>query len=307
MCCAGPSLPPEVSAKLQMGNWSPALEGWLRTTLNSARLPAPVQAYMVLLGDCHTAMSIARDVGYEAALQHLGRQCIAAAAPSDKASYDTARDEPEVDPLVSQLLKDLAEHVCSLLPVLQALEPGQGSAHMGFPKLQALIRFLSDMHAKETAWHGIVFVKERQSVHTLTHMLQQVPEFANEVSFHPFTGHGHQKQQQVTVGSFSRGMKTKAQKDALESFRCGEGRQVLVATAAAEEGLDIVSCQFVVCFTVVESGRELVQRAGRARMRGSQVVHIVEHGSGDEATLLKAEQEKLNAGNAQLHFRHVVP
>lgn len=307
MCCAGPSLPPEVTAKLQMGNWSPALEGWLRTTLNSAPLPAPEQAYLSLVGDCHTALSIARDVGYEAALQHLGRQCIAAAAPGNKASYDTATEEPEVSPLASQLLKDLAERVCSLLPVLQALESGQSSAHMGFPKLQALISFLSDMHAKETAWHGIVFVKERQSVHTLTHMLQQVPDFANEVSFHPFTGHGHQKQQQVTVGGFSRGMKTKAQKDALESFRYGEGRQVLVATAAAEEGLDIVNCQFVVCFTVVESGRELIQRAGRARMRGSQVVHIVERGSGDEATLLKAEQEKLNAEHAQLHFSHVVP
>ncbi len=291
-----------------MGNWSPTLEGWLRTLLNSAPLPAPEQAYLRILGDCHTAVSIARDVGYEAALQHLGSQCVAAAAaPCDRASYDTAIEEPEVDPLISQLLKDLAEHVCSLLPVLQALESGQSSAHMGFPKLQVLIRFLSDMRTKETAWHGIVFVKERQSVHTLTHMLQQVPEFVNEVSFHPFTGHGHQKQQQVTVGSFSRGMKTKAQKDALESFRYGEGRQVLVATAAAEEGLDIVNCQFVVCFTVVESGRELIQRAGRARMRGSQVVHIVERGSGDEATLLKAEQEKLNAGNAQLHFSHVVP
>lgn len=177
----------------------------------------------------------------------------------------------------------------------------------GYPKLQALIRFLSDMNAKETAWHGIVVVKERQSVHTLTHMLQQVPDFANEVSFHPCTGHGHQKQQQVTVGSFSRGMKITAQKDALKRFRCGEGRQVLIDTAAAEEGLDIVDCHFVVCFMVVESGHELIQRAGRARMRGSQVVHIVNRGSGDEASLLKAEQEKLNAGNAQLHFSHVVP
>jgi len=204
VCCAGPSLPPEVNTNLQMGNWSPALEGWFRTILNSAPLPAPEQAYMALLGDCHTALSIVRDVGFEAALQHLGRQCIAAAAPCDKANYHAATDEPEVDPSVSQLLKDLAEHVCSLVPVLQALESGHNSAHIGFPKLQTLISFLSDMNAKETAWHGIVFVKERQSVHTLTHMLQQVPDFANEVSFHPFTGHGHQKQQQVTVGSFSR-------------------------------------------------------------------------------------------------------
>ncbi len=77
---AGPSLPPEVSTNLQMGNWSPTLEGWLRTLLNSAPLPAPVQAYMGPLGDCHTASSIVRDVGYGAALQHLGRQCIAPVA-----------------------------------------------------------------------------------------------------------------------------------------------------------------------------------------------------------------------------------
>ena len=302
----GTALPPEISSDLRKGLCSPRLEGLLRTLLNSDQLSASLQAYLGLLADCHMALGMVRDAGFEAALQFLGRQCLAAV---NDAGTGSAQQQPQM----KRLLKDLADRVWRLWPVLQSLGSGLVTANLAFPKLQALVTFLTVDMAGECACHGIVFVRERESVHTLTHRLEQVRELAGEITFHPFTGHGPPKHKGVTAGRRTswpwdcgipnKGMKTKTQSAALHEFRHGKGRHVLVATAAAEEGLDIVNCQFVICFTVVESGRELIQRRGRARMPGSRCVHIVERGSRDEGSLLKAQQEERNACDAQCFKR----
>ena len=96
-------------------------------------------------------------------------------------------------------------------------------------------------------------------------------------------------------------MKVKDQAAILHSFKNGQGRQVLVATAAAEEGLDIPTCEFVLCYTAVETGRERTQRQGRARMLKSLFVHLLEQGTSDEAQLVKSKQQAENEYAALLH------
>ena len=92
-----------------------------------------------------------------------------------------------------------------------------------------------------------------------------------------------------------KGMKIRHQVDTLDSFRAAQGMNVLMAAAAAEEGIDIPRCEFAVSYTVVESGREWTQRQGRARMHGSQFVSIIERGIADLLQLNKSEQEVDNA------------
>ena len=45
------------------------------------------------------------------------------------------------------------------------------------------------------------------------------------------------------------------------------GRHLLLATSAAEEGLDIPACEFVVRFSAAASGVVRTQSRGRARVR----------------------------------------
>ena len=69
---------------------------------------------------------------------------------------------------------------------------------------------------------------------------------------------------------------------------------ILVATAAAEEGVVTPRCEFAIRYTMVESGSEWTQRQGRARMHDRQFVSIIERGATDVFQLNKSKQEADN-------------
>ena len=64
----------------------------------------------------------------------------------------------------------------------------------------------------------------------------------------------------------------------LKVFKSGE-LNVLVATAVAEEGLDIVHCSLVVRFNLAPTARQFIQSRGRARAQGSAMALMLEHGA----------------------------
>lgn len=99
-------------------------------------------------------------------------------------------------------------------------------------------------------------------------------------------------------------MQTQHQQAALQRFKQGQGREVLIGTAAAEEGLDIINCEFVVCYSVTESGRQRIQRRGRARKEESQFMNIVEAGSVEQAMLNKSSLEEVSSRLAQMRFQN---
>ena len=188
-------------------------------------------------------------------------------------------------------MQDLAEKVCNLQLSLAALAAGKSTASSNFPKFQELVTVSAEMKAKKDAWHSIVFVKERQSVHAIAGMLQDVSELAN-ISIFTFPGR--------PIKYRSDGMKMREQMNALLQFKEAQGMAVLVSTAAAEEGLDIVNCELVVCYTVVETGREMIQKRGRARMAGSQFVCIAEEH--EQARVEVARMAEFNARAAQVQM-----
>lgn len=98
------------------------------------------------------------------------------------------------------------------------------------------------------------------------------------------------------------GMQTQQQQAALLQFKQAAGQEILIGTAAAEEGLDIVNCEFVVCYSVTQSGRQRIQRRGRARMAESLFLNIVEADSAEQAMLNKCTVEEESSRLAQLHF-----
>ena len=64
----------------------------------------------------------------------------------------------------------------------------------------------------------------------------------------------------------------------LKVFKSGD-LNVLVATAVAEEGLDIVHCSLVVRFNLAPTARQFIQSRGRARAQGSAMALMLEHGA----------------------------
>ena len=71
----------------------------------------------------------------------------------------------------------------------------------------------------------------------------------------------------------------------LASFRAGE-LNTLVATAVAEEGLDLTQCALVVRFDLPDTPLEFIQSRGRARARGSSMVLMLAEGNAAQAALL---------------------
>ena len=290
-----------------------------------------------------------KDIGYEGALHCLGSACLEASKASQQqaaqqeaqqasetAAEQTAhqaRQQPatpaaqpaaqqaanitphelaDTQPTVAMLLEALSVKVCSLSNVLYSLDIASERRSSAFPKFQKLVQFLAQLKADKPAWHGIMFVQERQAVFQLTKMLQTAPQLAG-VNFYTFTGDGKASAQRHTAGSAASsvaavtpvGMKLKERKSTMLRFRQAKGQEVLVATSAAEEGIDVPSCEFVVCYTAVQSGRELTQRQGRARALVSKFVEFDEEGSTDAAMQRKAREEQMNSQLAQkLHIQN---
>ena len=314
----------DVVGSLRDGTWSSRLHGWLQSQLAVAPQPSPMlRSHLTLLQSCNIAMRLMKDTGFELALQLLASKCVATKQSLPDASMSAASSIPTNDGgpfapatagmseaaaarLSWALMQDLSDKVCHLQLALQALRAGLTGADFSFPRFQELVKVLAEMQEKKSTWHSIVFVKERQSVHAILAMLQKVSQLSG-VQFYSFTGRAANSKQRLactplthTSGLRSDGMKLREQKTALTQFKEAQGMAVLVATAAAEEGIDIINCELVVCYTVVETGRERAQRRGRARQAGSLCVNIIEEH--DQAKLDSARLAECNARLAQVHM-----
>ena len=321
MLAAGPrdklDLLHDVEPPLHKAAFSPRLEGWLSQLLSPASSVLSLQPYVTFLRGCNTVLSLVKDTGYEVALHVLGLECTKASKAAQQqvqAGYVNMADgtAQTAAASVEALLQALTAQVCHLHLVLEALPTSLGQSMPAFPKFQKLVQFLVELKASKAAFHGMVFVKERQGVFELVKMLQSAPDLAG-VNLYPFTGEGKSQAKSATrtpLQSSSSGfipkagMKHREAKAAFRTFLHATGQEVLVATAAAEEGIDVPSCEFVVCYTVVGSGRERTQRQGRARAKMAKFVEFVEVGSSDVDLQHKACQEQTCSRLAQqLHLK----
>ncbi|KAL6749949.1 P-loop containing nucleoside triphosphate hydrolase protein [Haematococcus lacustris] len=162
-----------------------------------------------------------------------------------------------------------------------------------YPKLWALVSFLRK-YRKRPQFHGIIFCSTRQGAHFLAEALrtaaarppgaqpgsQPLLGFVEEVAL--LVGHGVGADdkgrrmpwevlgsgQLYSEGLAGRGMTAQQQQNVLKAFKV-PGRRLLVATNAAEEGLDVPCCEFVVRFSPPSTGIQLLQGRGRARKLGA--------------------------------------
>jgi len=142
-------------------------------------------------------------------------------------------------------------------------------------------------------FHGIVFVRTRAGVAQLCEMLKKMPQLEG-LDILMLVGHGKAKKTQMVTeegNQVLRGMTSTAQDDVLKRFRA-TGECLLLATSAAEEGIDVASCELVVRYTVSQTGTERVQSRGRARKQGAKFYNIVEEGSPEHVQYKRSKNEE---------------
>ncbi|XP_069133916.1 uncharacterized protein [Argopecten irradians] len=123
---------------------------------------------------------------------------------------------------------------------------------------------------------ALVLVKQRATATSLHTVLQDHPEIIQKgLAVEKIVGHG--------AGSAERGMSVAQQRKTLEEIK-DHKFQVVIATAVAEEGIDLPECELVVSMNPPSTMTALVQMRGRARKRDSHFV-IVCNDSKEEAKL----------------------
>lgn len=126
------------------------------------------------------------------------------------------------------------------------------------PKAMSLINYLQGKTGPN--FSGLVFVETRATVALLAHVLSEHPRTRHALKVGTFVGaSGHSSRYEIgellDIGK---------QKSTLEDLRSGK-KNLIIATSALEEGIDVSVCNHVICFQRPTSLKSFIQRRGRAR------------------------------------------
>ncbi|CAB41233.2 dicer [Schizosaccharomyces pombe] len=127
-------------------------------------------------------------------------------------------------------------------------------------KVFKLLELLKATYRKSDSVRTVIFVERKATAFTLS-LFMKTLNLPN-IRAHSFIGHGPSDQ-----GEFS--MTFRRQKDTLHKFKTGK-YNVLIATAVAEEGIDVPSCNLVIRFNICRTVTQYVQSRGRARAMASK-------------------------------------
>jgi len=139
-------------------------------------------------------------------------------------------------------------------------------------KARVLIQFLSSCDAGTI---GIIFAKERATAYMLYCLLCKHLETCELFFLGVVVGMSKPPVGKSDIFELSH---HEAQMKTLAKFRTGEVN-LLIATSVVEEGIDIPQCNMVICFDEPDNLKSFIQRRGRARLRKSKLVMMVEESS----------------------------
>ncbi|KAK0613693.1 hypothetical protein B0T14DRAFT_569711 [Immersiella caudata] len=154
------------------------------------------------------------------------------------------------------------------------------TAEFASPKIDCLVQILGRRRQLEQGDSDrcIVFVTERATAVVLHHLLSRHPAIRPLFRVGCVLGASRHDRGRRDLGDVH---SPSDQSDAIDKFRSGEVN-LMVATAVAEEGLDVSACNLVVCFDPPKSAKSFIQRRGRARRAGSEYVILVDETKREE-------------------------
>jgi ERCC4-related helicase len=132
--------------------------------------------------------------------------------------------------------------------------------------VEALIDVLVPVSKATPECTGIVFVEQRVWVAALAEILSTHPRTKGRFNIGTFVGSSDPSKRKANIANLT---EPKNQQDTLDKFRAGDINLIL-ATSVLEEGIDVSSCDLVVCFECPKNLKSFVQRRGRARKQESK-------------------------------------
>jgi hypothetical protein len=174
------------------------------------------------------------------------------------------------------ILTDEVIHLGSILGQLRLYisgtqtEPSNtGDARNYSPKVENLIQMLNTEWS--STFTGIIFAEQRVVVQALVQIIATHPDTAEKYRIESFVGMSTHEARKKLVSDLS---EPRRQINALDDFRAGK-INLLVATSALEEGIDIPQCHIVICFDKPKTLKAYIQRRGRARMKESKYIMML--------------------------------
>jgi ERCC4-related helicase len=140
-------------------------------------------------------------------------------------------------------------------------------------KVEQLLAYLERQDSRECS--GLIFVQQRATVSVLCAILSTHPRIEGRFRCATFVGQSSSAQKQYNISEI---FDYRAQKETMAAFRSGK-RNLVIATDALEEGIDIAACNLVVCFNLPPSLKSFIQRRGRARMERSKFAIMLPNNS----------------------------
>ncbi|KAK6348851.1 Dicer-like protein 1 [Orbilia blumenaviensis] len=163
-------------------------------------------------------------------------------------------------------------------------EPSPGLESFS-PKLYILLRFLVHAFDQHPEYKCIIFVTRR-------HTAQCIQAIFSKIFKH--YGRDQRIRLGILVGSSGQhgtdSMTFRGQTLALHRFKKGI-TNCLIATAVAEEGLDVPDCNLVIRFDLYDTMIKYVQSRGRARHATSTYIHMVEANNWTHKQMVQDGQE----------------
>lgn len=144
-------------------------------------------------------------------------------------------------------------------------------------KVERLIEVLISEAQDNPNFTGLIFVEQRAWLAVLAEILSIHPRTKELFRVGTFLGTSQSSKRKAMIAAFA---EPRNQQTTLEDFRAGTTNLIL-ATSVLEEGIDVSSCHFVVCFERPKNLKSFIQRRGRARMQKSKYfVFMPEAGGG---------------------------
>jgi ERCC4-related helicase len=126
--------------------------------------------------------------------------------------------------------------------------------------------------AEPPTFRGIVFVQERAVVSVLSHLIATHPETRGRFKIGTIVGMSTHSNRSPEVSEL---LGVDPETNTLAEFRAGR-LNLVIATSVLEEGIDVPSCNVVVCFQKPANLKSFIQRRGRARAQNSKLVLLLD-------------------------------
>ena len=176
----------------------------------------------------------------------------------------------------------------SLQPDLIAFEQDFGAAK--FPRFERLKDVLLYQAGKRDDFRGILFVQQRVMTHIIDYTIRQDSELS--AHFTPVCIYATSSPATATLSVSKRDTHER-----LAAFKAGSAN-LLIATAVAEEGLDVQEANCVIRFDPVQHAVSFVQGRGRARQADSSFIIMSEQEGRSIESLAQAEKQQLDIAHS---------